>query len=1045
MNIAELSIRRPIFMTCLILLSVTVGLFAMRKLPVDLFPDVTFPIVFIQTVYPGAGPAEVESLVSKPIEDEISTLAGIKRISSTNQESVSVVVAEFTLETDVKYAEQQIRDRVGAVKRRLPDDIQEPTIKRLDPSEQPVVTLSLRGELPAAELFDLASETIKPQLEQVSQVGQVVIYGGRKREVQVQLDRQKLKSRELSAGLVANRLGGAGENIPAGKKASGDQETIFRTVGEFTSIEDIRRLVVTFFGNDVATRISDLGVVVDTLKDETSRVLVNGEPALQLAVFKQSRANTVAVVDGVKLKLDKINRDLAKRAGAPQLGLIRDGAKFIRANIADVYESILIGIVLAVVVVFLFLGSARSTVITGLALPNSLIGAFILMWYFGYSINIMTLLALSLSVGLLIDDAIVVRENIFRHLEMGKSPFQAAVEGTGEVRLAVIATTLTVIAVFGPLGFLGGVVGQFFKQFGLTVCFALLISLFDALTVAPMLSAYFAGRGGHSGSGNSKKSSYQLAKQAVLAPFERGQVALEQGYTRLLRLVLTHPIKSLGVSLVIFVVSVSFVRWIPKTFLPTQDSGEFTVAIDLPPGTSLQRMAAMTSEIDKVIRANPEVELVAATIGSRDGDPNFADLYVKLVEAKSRPGVSTSDLKAKLRKQLIPFAQANPKVKDFDAVGGGQRPFTMNITGFDREVLEREGLKVLERLKSIPGLLDVDINFRPGKPEFQVRPDLAKAEMLGVSTASIGRELRAQVEGIEAARFRERGIEYDVRVRVIDAQRDLKQAFPTLYVPNLNNNLIRLADVAQPVSATGPSKISRIDRNRYVQIGADIAPGAGLGDVMNQISAIMDSELKLPEGYQYAFVGQAENFKELGDSMLIAVFAGVLFIFMVLASLYESFITPLTIMLALPLAVCGAFVALFIGRETLNIFSMISLIMLIGVATKNGILLVDYANHLRLQGVDRAQAILEAGRTRLRPILMTSMALIAGFIPIAIGLNEASKQRTAMGVALIGGLISSTLLTLVVVPAAYLYIDRFRSWAEGGFARLFVSGGKDEN
>jgi HAE1 family hydrophobic/amphiphilic exporter-1 len=1034
-SLADISIRRPIFMTCVVLLSLIAGLMSMSRLGVDLFPDVTFPVVVVTTPYPGAGPSEVESLVSKPIEDELSTLAGMKRLSSNNQEGVSVVIAEFTLETDVKYAEQQIRDRVGATKRKLPLDIKEPVIRRIDPSDQPVLVLALKADMPPADLYDLANEKIKPRLQQVPQVGLVEILGGRQREIQVQLDRNKLKTHELSATAVAQRLAGAGEDIPSGKKEEGEKETIFRTVGQFRSIDDIKQLVLTFFGNDVPVRISDVGNVTDTLVDETSRGYINGDKTLFLYAFRQSGANTIRVVDGLKAQVEKINKETAEQPGKPQLVAIRDSSVWIRANITDVQESILIGVVLAVVVVFLFLANGRSTIITGLALPNSLIGAFILMAMAGFTINIMTLLALSLSVGLLIDDAIVVRENIFRHIELGQKPLVAARVGTAEVRLAVIATTLTVIAVFGPLGFLKGVVGQFFKQFGLTVCFAMAISLFDALTIAPMLSAYFAGT---SHGKKDTKSIYGMTVGAVLRGFGRFQDWLDDFYEKTIRWVLRKPLTSLGLSLLVFLGSMYLAKFVPKTFLPQQDAGEFSLAIDMPPGTNLEAMARTSLTIDKVVRANKEVAITALTVGSRDGDPNFAEFYVKLVPRDQRKA-NTSEFKEKLREQLKPFAYASPKVKDFDAVGGGMRPFTLNLVGNDQEQLEKVALGALDKLKAHPGLKDVDVNFRPGKPEFQIIPDKAKAQLMGTSTAAIGLELRTQIEGTQPAKFREKGVEYNVRVRLREDQRNLKEAFSQTYVPNLNNSIVRLQDVAKPVSTDGPSKITRVDRNRYVQFGADIAPGAGLGDIMTDVTKTFTSDIKLPPGMTFQFVGQAENFKELGESMVFAMGAGILFIFLVLASLYESFVTPFTIMLALPLALCGSMVALFLGNESLNIFSMIGVVMLLGVATKNSILLVDYANQLVQQGWTRDDAITKAGRTRLRPILMTTMALIAGTVPIAIGLNEASKQRTSMGVAIIGGLISSTILTLIVVPAAYSYIDRFREWSSGVLKRIFMS------
>lgn len=1031
MNFVDLSIKRPTFITCVVIVMLAVGYWSMTKLGVDLFPNVTFPVVTVSTPYPGASPNEVETLVSKPIEDEISTISGIKRLTSVNKEGVSVVIAEFTLETDVKYAEQQVRDRASSAKRKLPTDVKESIIRRIDPGDQPVLILSFEADLPDQKLFELADEVIRPKLEQVNQVGLVEVIGGRKREIQVELDRAKLKSYEISATQVAARLAAAGENVPVGKVTGSAKETVFRSLGQFKSVKDIENTIVNFFGSDVPITIGDVGAVRDTVQDETSRAFVNGKKSLFIYVFRQSGSNTINVVKNVIKQLDKVNESMKDQAGKPKIVVVRDGSTWIQANVTDVEESIFIGIALAVLVVYFFLANGRSTFITALALPNSLIGAFILMAAAGFTINIMTLLALSLAVGLLIDDAIVVRENIFRHIEMGKDPMTAARVGTLEVQLAVIATTFTVLAVFGPVGFLSGVVGQFFKEFGLTICFAMLISLFDALTIAPMLSAYFAGQA-HA---VKKENLWTMTVGRAVQSFSRFQDWLEARYEVVLNYALRKPFTVLSMSFLVFLASCSTVVFVPKTFLPAQEGGEFTVSFDLLPGTSLEQTSKIGAEIDTLLRKHPEVEISAMTIGDRDGQANVGEVYVKLVKSKFRK-LSTVQFKEVIRTELKPFAQYNPAVKDFDPVGAGQRPFNMNIIGDDQKELEKYAYQVLEIAKKHPGLKDVDMNYRAGKPEFQIAIDKKRADKLGMSTVQAGMELRTQIEGSTPAKYRENAEEYDIRVRLKADQRDLREGFDKTYVPNINYNLVRLKDVADAVEASGPSKINRQDRSRYIQIQADIAPGGGLGDVMNDLSQKMKDEVKLPANMRYAYVGQAENFQELGSSMLTAMTFGILFIFLILASLYESFVTPLTIMLALPLAICGSTVALAITGESLNLFSMIGMIMLLGVATKNSILLVDYANQLVLQGMNRSEAMIKSGKTRLRPILMTTMALIAGSLPVAIGLNEASKQRTSMGVAIIGGLISSTLLTLLVIPAAYSFIDRFRVWSKASMKRL---------
>lgn len=1087
MNFAELSIKRPIFITCTVLIILVSGWLSLNKLGVDLFPNVTIPVVTVTVPYPGAAPNEIETLIAKPVEDELSTISGVKRIKSTCSEGSGTVVVEFTLETDVKYAEQQVRDKVSAVKPKLPDDAKEPIIRRIDPADQPIIILALNADLNEAQIYDIANEEIKQNLLTAKDVGNITIYGGRKREIHVELDRQKLKQHMIPAYMVSNRLASGGTNIPAGKVSKSESELVYRTINEFQSPQEIRDTPISLFGNEVPVRIGQLGEVKDTVEDETSRAYFNGKKAVFLLVFKQSGSNTVAVAQEVKKRVGELNKELARREGAATLSIANDNSIQIDDNIYDVKETIIIGIALTIVVVLLFLGSVRSTVITGLALPNSLLGAFILMAVAGFTVNVMTLLALSLAVGLLIDDAIVVRENIFRHREMGKTPREASTEGTKEVTLAVIATTMTVIAVFLPIAFVSGVVGQFLREFGLTVCFALLISLYDALTIAPMLSAYFGGKisaahGGKAGhaapvpefasepqTGKKKKKEQPTPLEAIayskiraqeqptgivgkffgflfeglkfvfrllgkiLSPVEKGldsvlsifnvfQSWLEDVYAYVLKFTLKRPIFILSGAVLIFAGSLVLTKFIPKTFLPAQDQGKFQVTLDMPPGTSVNKMAEVAMDAYKRIASHKEIKLVAMFNTNRT-----TTMFVEMVPSHDRK-VNTSQFKDQMRKELESFSFANPIVKDIDNVGGGQRPFTLVVSGQNGKVVQDYAHKLFSKLRESKALLDVDTSYRAGAPEFRVVPDRNREVLLGIPGTVIGTELRTLVEGTTPAVYRENGVEYDIRVRLKENQRDLKENFYNSFVPNFNNMMIPIQNVAKAEETTGLATINRMNRNQSVEIYADVNPdGPGMGGAMEEVAKLTQTELPLPPGVRIGYTGQAENFKEMGTSLGIAMGLGILFIYMVLASLYESFITPIAIMLVLPLALCGAFIALFLTQKSLDIFSMIGLIMLIGVATKNSILLVDFTNQLIQRGVEMKEAIIEAGRERLRPILMTSFALIAGMAPIAIGLNEASKQRTSMGVAIIGGLISSTVLTLVVVPAAFSYIEKLNN------------------
>lgn len=1038
MSPALLSVRRPIFIASIVILLLSLGIMALRKLPIDLFPDVNFPTILVQTIYSGAGPQEVETEISRVLEDEIASISGVQKVSSQNKEGISIISAEFDLKSNLDFAEQQVRAKVSNAMRLLPDDVDAPIVRRISPSDAPILGIAFQSNLPDAELYDLAKETISPQFEQVPQVGQVDILGGRKREIHIALDRNKLVQTDISATSVVNALQAGGRNIPAGKTDSSTLEFTYRTLAEYKTLEDIKHTSLRIASTAYPITIGSLGEIKDALEDEVSRGRLNGEKALLFNIFRQTGANSVKVADDVKKKVEVINKSLADQGIPAKMKVVNDLSRRIRANVFDVYESIFFGVLLTVIVVYFFLGSVKSTLITGFALPNSLLGACIFMLYFNFSINIMSLLAMSLVVGLLVDDAIVVRENIFRKLEQGLSPKKAAVVGTDEVTLAVVATTMTILAVFGPIGNLEGIVGQFFKQFGLTLCFAMIVSLFDGLFVAPALSAYVGGSAADHHS--VPKTKMGRWNKAMLKGFDNFQAWLEKVYVRLLKYCLRRPILTLSSAVGIFVFSIFIARFIPFTFLPPQDNGEFFVQFELPAGASLDATDEIAKKIEADMRKLPEVEDLLTTIGSGQSESNKANIFVRLVPSKKR-SKNTTAMKAAVKDHLKAYENYKLIVTD-QSSAGGQRQFNLNVVGQDLDQLIKFSEKVLDTAVKHPALLQADSSYRAGKPEFQIalKPEVAK--IAGVTVTGIGEELRALIEGRTPAVYREKGIDYDVRVRLEDDQRDLKKDFNLMYVPNLQQRLVPLHNVANLNQAEGPTTILRENRTRYIQISADIRPGGpGLGGAMSDFTRLFQNELKPPPGVNFSFVGEAERFKELMVNMLVSLGLGVLFIYLVLASLYGSFITPFTIMMVIPLAACGAFLALFLTRSSFDLFSMIGCVMLMGLATKNSILLVDYAVERMHAGVDRATALLEAGETRLRPIIMTSLALIAGMIPVAIGLNEASKQRTSLGIVVIGGTISSTLLTLVVIPVAFIYVDRFQDWVIKYYRRFF---GHDE-
>jgi len=1020
MNLAELSIKRPIFITCLVILMIVLGYTSYKKMPVDQFPDVTFPVVFIEIIYPGASPIDIERQVTKVIEDQLSSLPGLEDLSSNNFDSAAFVVVKFRLGTDIKEAEQQVRNRVSNVRNKLPMDVPLLVIRRFDPADQPIISLAVSSEMDAGDLYDVVDETIKPYFERVQDVGLVRIIGGRKKEIQVLVDKNKLQDRQISMLQVAKKIEDSSKDIPLGKIENQSDETLLRTVGEFSNLDQLKNVSVNFVGSDRPVLLSEIATITRGLETATRFSSIDGKTSLFLEVYKQSGSNTVAVADRVKERLSTVNDLLKEKKINADIMMVRDGSIPIRLNVLDVKESITFGILLCIIVVFFFLGSVKSTFITGLALPNSLLGGFILMYAMGYSINIMTLLALSLAVGLLIDDAIVVRENIFRHLEMGKSPRQAALDGTKEVTLAVVATTLVVIAVFGPISFVPGIVGQFFKQFGMTVVFTMIISLFDALTVAPMLSAYMAKNTDHI------KGQGPIGR--MLTSFDRFQTRLEDFYEAALKWTVGHRKTVLVSAFAFFVATLFLGAFVPKTFLPPNDIGEFGVTVELPTGTSLAGTLEFSKKVEDIIRGTKGVNLVSMTVGSNSAEANKSSFFVGLVPAKDRDQ-TTTEVKAVVREALASFSdQAVIAVSEIDISGGGQKPLNLYLVGDDLNVLSEFTLKLQERVKKIPGLVDVDTNFRAGKPEFHVVFDRLRSEVLGVSTSQAGMELRYRTEGYTPAIFRENGIEYDIRVRFPDNSKDLRKEFATTFVPNQNMNMVPLSRVAVSEEKQGFSQINRQNKARYIALTANLGPDGNLGSASSEIERVLKTEMKPPVGVTYKFEGQAKDFQDLLVNMLVALGLGVLFIYLVLSSLYESFITPFAILLALPLAISGAFLGLFIFNKSIDIFSIIGFILLMGVVAKNSILLVDYANQMLKSGLSMNESLIRAGRTRLRPILMTSLALIAGTLPIAIGITELGTQRQSMGVAIIGGVLSSTFLTLLVVPAAYGYIDQFRLW-----------------
>lgn len=1033
MNIAKLAIKRPILISSIVAIILIMGCISYFKLGMELIPDVSFPTISVTTEYSGASPEEIAQLITKPLEDQLGTISGLKRLSSQNIEGYSTITLEFYMEVDVNLVTQDVRDKINLAKNNLPDDLEDdPVVHKFDPDSEAVIRLALISDLSPAEIYDLAKETIKPRIERLKDVGNVDIVGGSRREIQVELDQNKLNEYMIPMTAFVSQMGKSGSNTPLGKKEHGTTQTVFRAMGEYTSLDQISSTMISFSGDvGKSVNVNTLGTVKNGIedikstgyifypakKDGSNKKTVSPElkkSCVYLDIIRQSGTNTVDVTQRVKESLQGINAELKKMSGNSSLIVTTDQSTWIKTNVDESVSSIIAGIFLAVIVVYLFLGNIRSTIITAIAIPNSLLGAVIVMNVMGYTFNMMTLMALSLVVGLLVDDAIVVRENIFRKLEDGESSFMAAETGTKEVMLAVIATTLAILSVFFPIGMLSGVIGKLFKQFGFTVIFAMLVSLFDALTVAPFLSAYFAGDG--------KKSDNFLIKS-----FEKFQVKMDEIYLKVMKYCLNHSLIVILLTSVIFIASIGLLSFVKKTFFPSQDKGNFQVSIEMPSGTSIAGTEETLEKILNKIKDLPDMDYFGVTAGNSDGEVTEGQILCYLKKNRKN---TTDENREKVRKMLTDFSYANPVV---NASGGGPggSPFSLVISGHDLETVEKWAAVIMEKVKKIPDLVDVDSSIKKGNPELRVVFNGDKMQKYGVSNTVAGKELRYNINGAVVGQYRQGGVEYDIRARLKPEQRDLRKTFNNTKVPNNSDRLIPVNLVADAVQTTGFGEIDRQDKAYIVKVTANLSPGGALGNAMSQATDILKKEVQLPSNITYSFSGDAETFSETASSIIFAIIMAVIFIYLVLASLYESFIIPVTILLAIPPALTGAMFALFITGFMLDMFSMIGMVMLMGLVAKNSILLVDNAVHGVNSGLDRETAILHAGQRRLRPILMTTFAMLAGMLPLALGIGEAAKMRQSMGISIMGGVIISTLVTLVVVPAVFEYIDRFREATEG--------------
>ncbi len=1106
MWLTRVSIFRPVTITMVVLALIVLGLVSLGRMPLDLYPDIEFPFVTIISNYPGAGPEEIETLVTKPIEDAVSTISGVKNVTSTSQEGFSTVSIEFYLGTDLDTAANDAREKVDAAGFELPSDMDPPVIEKFDLSSMPVLSFALSSPRPAQELRRIADDVIKDRLGRLRGVGAVRVAGGDVREILVAVDKDQMEAYGLSMSEIVQALTAANLNLPSGNVEEGRREYAVRAVGEFTSPQEVRDVQLeTPRGNTIC--LCDVAEIKDTVAERRQYARVDGKDSVAVTVLKQSGANTVAVSDAVRDELMALTgqkfdyrgyevKDAPRGRGMlpPDITarITLDQSTFIRDARDDLFHHMTFGAFLAVLVVFVFLHNFRGTIIVALAIPTSIVAAFTPMYFAGFTLNQMTMLALSVSVGILVDDSIVVIENIYRHLRLREEPKEAALNGRTEIGLAAITITLVDVVVFVPIAFMGGITGQFFRQFGITVAMVTLFSLFIAFTLTPMLSSRWyrkedavpadeeevaAAEGSEDG-----EWAHGIVRRAFAAS-ERAYAAVRRQYRRLLEWALDHRLATVVMGLVALLASIGittagpvmvgllivigaltlvglagggaggrkavliagaagvlvvglFRAQVGFEFFPRVDEGRISISVELPAGASLEATDSVVREIEQFVLDKerfPEVDSIFATVGSGlsgefgggESGVSYGGVRVVLVDKLER---ERSDVE--LVGEIDEFVQTIPgatiKATSYEGMGGGgQAPVTIELTGTDMAELVRVAAAIRERVEQVPGTLNTDITWKVGKPEVRAQVDRYRAADRGVSTFQVARALRTSLEGDTSAKYREGADQYDIRVRLREVDRASVGDVSGLMVV-YNGGPVYVADVADVSLASGPTKIDRKNRQRQVAVEADLEEGYTLGNVVREIQAEI-ADVPVGDVSVY-FGGESEIMREGFGSTITALGLSVVLIYILQAALFEGYLSPFIIMFALPMALVGALLAIVIGGKTLSIVTMIGIIMLMGLVGKNAILVVDYTNTLRSRGKSMREALLEAGPVRLRPILMTSFSLIFGLLPVALATAHGGEVRSPMAVAVIGGMLLSTLLSLLVIPVLYTVFDGAAAW-----------------
>jgi hydrophobic/amphiphilic exporter-1 (mainly G- bacteria), HAE1 family len=1063
MWITDSAIRRPLTIMMLVLGLMILGFQSMQKMPVDLMPKVDIPYVSIITVYRGAGPNELETLISKKIEEQVASINKVKNVTSNSQEGVSVVVVEFQIGVSLDTAASDIRDRLDRIKGDLPDDADDPILYKLDLNAQPIMYLGMSGKRTPAEIKKLADDVVKDRLGKVDGVASVSVTGGDTRELFVKVDQERLKANSVNIMEITQAIAQANLNIPAGSIKQGKKEYTVRIVGEFTDPQELQDMRIKRSNPQIpgVVELKDLATVLDTSAERSQFTRLDRKDSVGLVIQKQADANTVQVAEGSKKEIEKLKKELPPDV---VISISRDNSLFIKDSLNDVTKNLYEAAILATLVVFLFLHVFRATFIILLAIPTSILATFLPIYFFGFSLNSITLMGLALCVGILVDDSIVVLENIFRHLSLGESPRDAALKGRMEIGGAAIAITMTDVVVYLPIAFMGGIVGMFFRQFGITVATATLFSLFMSFTLTPMLAsrwlkasdAHIVEEAEKAGTGGDDGPRKRGLLAAFFRMFDRNYAKLDHGYRDFLKWALKHKWLVFAAGNIILILSLGVMKYMNFEFMPAQDQGQFDVTIEMPIGTNVDETNRVASLVEERImdkKKYPEVDSVFTTVGSgaqsvmgtSSTGPQYASIMVRMVDKDKRKR-TVWQMMSDLGKDVADIP--GPQIRmDAGGMGGsGRPPVQVEMTGLDTQQVLGVAERIEKVVRNTKGTRDVQMSWKVGKPEIQVTVDRVKAAQFGLPLAQIAMTLRNSIEGDTTSKYREKGDEYDIRIRLDESNRKSTSDVENIIMGGAMGNNILLKDVANVKLAEGPTKLDRKNRQRLITVEAQLAPGYAMGNVNTILKGKIAEIIRTkPEGVNVFFGGEAEEMRDAFTNMVSALLLAVVLVYMLMCALFESMLYPFIIMFALPQALIGALWALFLSNKSLSMVSMIGMIMLVGLVTKNAILLVDFTNTLRKRGMKRDEALIEAGPVRLRPILMTTLTVILGNLPIAMGLGKGSEFRSPMSVAVIGGLLVSTLLTLVVIPCTYSIVDditkKFTKKKDDSFTAAAAMGG----